>query len=95
LPQLQIEDRFSNLIDKRGFKKYKDVALTNQFNVSYQYKLEAKVKEELLLRPNVNVVKRIDFDSLLLSGRGEGGGASYIKSKVEKYRFNDIKIDFQ
>lgn len=32
---LQIEDKYATLIDKRGFKKFKDIGLTQFFNLSY------------------------------------------------------------
>lgn len=94
MPQMQIEDRYAQLIDKRGFKKYKDVYLTNGFGISYQYKLEPKVKEELMQKANCTIVRRVNFDSQLLSSSRDLNTTNYLKSKVEKYRFNDLKIDF-
>jgi hypothetical protein len=41
-----IEDKYATIIEKRGFKKFKDVHLTSAFNLSYTYKMDLKMKEE-------------------------------------------------
>lgn len=51
-------------------------------------------------KPNSTIVRRINFDQQLMQQRTTVNGEvdqdhiNYVKSKVEKYRFNDLKIDF-
>jgi len=58
----QIEERYATLIEKRGFKKYKDMAMTSIFKMSYQYKIEVGFREEAV-RKNCRIVQPLDFDS--------------------------------
>jgi hypothetical protein len=52
------------MIEKRGFKKYKDVTMTYQYNLCYTYRIEPKIKEEAILKKqNSSIVRRVNFDT--------------------------------
>ncbi len=60
------------MIDKRMFRKLKDVPLTQYFNLSYIYKIEPKLKEEQIRKKNAIIVRRVNFDSsMFLSKEGD------------------------
>lgn len=49
-------------------------------------------EDQIPKRPNFRIVKNVNFDTQLLSTKDSETG-SYLKSRVDKYRFNDLKID--
>ena len=42
---------------------------------------------------NSKIVRRVSFDTQMLYSKGDADQINFLKMKVEKYRFNDLKID--
>lgn len=80
------------MIDKRLFKKQKDVVLSQVLNLSYIYKIEPKVKDEQIKKRNAIIVHRVNFDSSMFLNK-EDDKMNQMKQKVEKYRFNDLQLN--
>eukprot|EP00347_Sterkiella_histriomuscorum_P008264 403345746 len=89
----KIEEKYSTLIDKRGFKKYRDPNLAKYINLCYSYRMESKIDELQIQKSSSILVNRINFDQRDFSQKGKDQIRMY-KSK-DKYRFNDIKVDLK
>ena len=71
VPGQLIEDKYATMIDKRMFRKSKDIALTQQINLSYIYKIEPKIKEEVIKKRNAIIVRRVNFDSSIILNKDD------------------------
>lgn len=57
--------------------------------MSYIYKIEPKIKEEVIKKRNAIIVRRVNFDSSMILNKDDDQ-VNQIKKTVEKFRFNDL-----